>query len=148
MQTFQVMNGSRETYFWVINQQIQYILSLFKQLWPSKISIDYSALPSTLLILLLHSNGVSIAFIKLLKQGSLLYSQTPNNISTLMADKMEIILLECSRQVTGPSIGFSTTLEPIQVIHFVLHEGLLMVRKSLLLNIQVLMSPQSTQELL
>jgi hypothetical protein len=143
------MIGIRETCFWAINLQIQYTLSLFKQLWPSKITIEYSALHSTLPILLLHSNGVSIASIKiLLKLGSLLYFQAPNNISTPMVVKMEIISLECSRQVTGLSSGLSTTLESIQVQHFVLQEGLLMVKKSLLLNIQVLMSPQSTQELL
>jgi hypothetical protein len=46
-----------------------------------------------------------------------------------MATKMGKILSECSRQVTGLSNGFSTTLEPIQVTHFVLLEALSMVKK-------------------
>jgi hypothetical protein len=66
----------------------------------------------------------------------------------LMAAKMEKISLECSRQVMGLSSGFFTTLEPIQVLHTVLHGALSMVKKFLLLNIQVLVRPLSTQELL
>jgi hypothetical protein len=52
--------------------------------------------------------------------GFPLYSQQPNNISMLMAGKMGKISLECSRQVTGLSNGFFTTLEQIMHIHIVL----------------------------
>jgi hypothetical protein len=76
-----------------------------------------------------------------------LYWQAPSNISMLMAVKMEKISLECSRAVTGLSSGSFNTLEPIQAIHIALDEALLMVKKSLLLNIKVGLSPLSTQEL-
>jgi hypothetical protein len=83
-----------------------------------------------------------------MNEVSPLYSQAPSNISTLMATKMEKISSECSRQATGLSSGFSTTLEPIKALHIVLHEALSMIKKSLLLNIQFKASPQFTQELL
>ena len=109
--------------------------------------ISYSPLHSALLILLQHSNGVSIAPIKLiLLLDSPLYSQATSNISTLMAAKMEKISLECSRKVTGFSSGFSFTVEPILTLHIALLEALLTVKKSLLLNIQVLIIPPSTRE--
>jgi hypothetical protein len=65
-----------------------------------------------------------------------------------MAVKMDKIWLECSRQVTGISSGFFTTLEPIQVLHIVLLEALSTVKKSLSLNIQVMVRPLFTRELL
>ena len=111
-------------------------------------AISYSALHLPLPILLLHSNGVSIAPIKpLLILVSQLYSQALSNISTRMAAKMDKISLECSRQVTGLSSGLSTTLETIQAIHIALLEALSIVKKSLLLNIQAIVSPPSMQEL-
>jgi hypothetical protein len=55
----------------------------------------------------------------------------------LMADKMEKISLESSRQATGLSSGLSTTLEPFQVKHIVSLEARLTVKKSLLPSIQV-----------
>ena len=64
-----------------------------------------------------------------------------------MAAKMEEIWLECSRQLMGLSCGFSTILEPTQVLHIVLEEAHLMVKKSLQLNIQVLLSPPYMREL-
>jgi hypothetical protein len=69
--------------------------------------------------------------------GSPLYSQEPSKTFTLMAAKMAKILLECLRQVTGHSSGFYTTLELIQEIQIVLDWALSMIKKSLLLNIQV-----------
>jgi hypothetical protein len=78
---------------------------------------------------------------------SQLYLQAPNNISTLMAAKTVEISSECSRQVTGPSSGYYSTLEPIKALHIVLQEALLMVKKSSLLNIQALVSPPFTREL-
>jgi hypothetical protein len=51
--------------------------------------------------------------------GSQLYSQASNNISMLMAGKMGKILLECSRQLTGLSSGFYTTLKQIKHQHIV-----------------------------
>ena len=65
-----------------------------------------------------------------------------------MAAKMDKISSECSRQVTGLSNGFSTTIEPIKVIHSVLQGALSMVRKSLPLNIKMVLSLPSTRELL
>ena len=65
-----------------------------------------------------------------------------------MADKMDEISSECSRQVTGLSSGLSSTLELIKEIHIVFLEAHLMVKKSLSLNIQMVLTPQSTQELL
>ena len=127
----------------------QHTLPLFNQLCFQAMAISYSHLLSALPILLLHSYGASIASVKrLLIEDSLLYSQVPSNIFTPMAVKMEKILLECSRQVTGLSSGFSTTLEPIQVLHIVLLEALSMVKKSLSLNIQIGISPLFTRELL
>jgi hypothetical protein len=46
-----------------------------------------------------------------------------------MAAKVGKISLECSKQVTGLSNGFSTTLEQKQVLHIVLIEALSMVKK-------------------
>ena len=110
--------------------------------------ISYSHLLSALQILLLHSNGVSRASIKRVKMlASQLYSQAPSNISTLMADKMDKISSDRSRPVTGLSNGFSITLEPIQELHIVLDKALSIVKKSLLLNIQVKVSPPYTREL-
>ena len=95
--------------------------------------LPFSALP----ILLLHSYGVSIAYIKLLLILDFpLYSQAPSNISMLIAIKMDKMSSECSRQATRLSSGFSTTLEPIQAHHNVLQEAHLMVKKSLLPSIQ------------
>jgi hypothetical protein len=60
-------------------------------------AISYSPLNLALLVLLIHSHGVSIAFNKPgLILGSLLYSQAPSNTSTLMVAKMGKILSECS----------------------------------------------------
>ena len=84
----------------------------------------------------------------MLPKGSPLYSQAPSNISTPMAAKMEIMSSECSREVMGLSSGFSTTLEPIQALRIVLHGAFSTVKKSLSLNIQMLLTPQSMQELL
>jgi hypothetical protein len=97
-------------------------------------AFSYSPLHLALPILLLHSNGDSTASIKqLLLLDSPLYLQAIRNISTLMAAKMGKISSECSRPMTGLSSGFSTILEQIQVhnIHIVLHEALIMVKKSL-----------------
>jgi hypothetical protein len=112
-------------------------------------AISFSRLLSAIPILLLHSYGVSIA---LITQVLLLvipsYSQALSNISTLMAAKMGKTSLECSIKVTGLSSGFSTSLEPIlAAILIVLQGDLLTVKKSLWLNIKILMSPQSTREL-
>jgi hypothetical protein len=52
-------------------------------------AISYLVLHSALPILLLHSNGVSIAFLKLLLiWGFPFYSQAPRDISMLLAGKM------------------------------------------------------------
>jgi hypothetical protein len=80
--------------------------------------------------------------------GFQLYSQAPNNISMLMAGKMDKISLECFRQVMGLSSGLYTILEQIKLILIVLLEALSVVKKSLSLIIPVLMTPQSTRELL
>jgi hypothetical protein len=80
--------------------------------------------------------------------ASPLYSQASSNISTPMAAKMEKISSECSIKVTGLRSGFSTTLEPIQALHIVLHGALSAVKKSLSLNIQMALMPPSTLELL
>ena len=85
---------------------------------------------------------------RMIIEVSPLYSQALSNISTLMAAKKDTISSECSRQVTELNSGLSTTNEQIQVIHIVLHEALSMVKKSLLLNIQLTASPLFTQELL
>jgi hypothetical protein len=112
-------------------------------------SIDCSPLHSALLVRPQPSYGVSKAsFKQLLLLDSRLYLQAPNNISTLMAGKTDEISLECSRQVTGLSNGSSTTLELIQGLHIALLEGRSLVKKSLLLSIQVIVRPLSTQELL
>jgi hypothetical protein len=58
----------------------------------------------------------------------------------LMAVKMEKISLECSIKATVLSSGFSTIFEAMQVLHFVLQEAHLTVKKSLLLSIQVLVN--------
>jgi hypothetical protein len=79
---------------------------------------------------------------------SRLYLQALSNISTLMAAKINEILSESSRQVTALSSGSSTTLKPFQTLHIVSHEALTMIKKSLLLSIQVVISPQSMRELL
>ena len=114
-----------------------------------QMSLNYSPLHSALLFLLQPSNGVLITSIKqLLLLGSRLYFQAPNNISTPMAGKTDEISLECSRQVTGLSNGSSTTLELIQGLHIALLEGRSLVKKSLLLSIQAIVRPLSTQELL
>jgi hypothetical protein len=65
-----------------------------------------------------------------------------------MAAKMEKISSECSREVTVIRSGFSTTLETIQALHIALHGAFSVVKKSLSLNIQMGLTPQSTQELL
>jgi hypothetical protein len=112
-------------------------------------SISYSPLHSALLVLLQPSNGVSIASIKqLLLLRSPLYLQATSNISTLMAAKINEISSECSRQVMALSSGSSTTLEPIQALHIVLLVALSLVKKSLSLNIQMILRQPSTQELL
>jgi hypothetical protein len=108
---------------------------------------NYSALLSVLLILLLHSYGVSKPSIKMLViLGSPLFSQAPSNISTLMAAKVRKFALECSSQVTGLSNGFSLTLKLIKVLHIVLHGAFSITKKSLLLNIQVIARPPNTLE--
>jgi hypothetical protein len=63
-----------------------------------------------------------------------------------MADKMDIISLECSRQVTGLSSGLYTTLEQILEENIVLLEAYSMIKKSLLLNIKVIASQPSMLE--
>ena len=65
-----------------------------------------------------------------------------------MAAKMDEISSECSRQVMGFSSGLSTTLEQIKEIHIVFLEAHLTVKKSLSLNIQMVLREQSTRELL
>ena len=143
---FIILRG--ETYFWTLIQLLQHTLPLFNQILPLKMAIIYSPLHLALPILLLHSNGVSIAPIKLLLiLVSQLFSQALSNISTRMAAKMDKISLECSRQVTGLSSGLFTTLETIQERHIVLLGALSIVKKSLLLNIQAMGSPPSMQEL-
>jgi hypothetical protein len=108
---------------------------------------NYSALLLPLPILIQHSNGDSIAFIKpLLIQGSPLYSQGQSNTSMLMAAKMGKISLECSRQVTGLRIGFFNTLNLIRATLIVLDEALLKVKKFLLRNIRVLVGPLFMRE--
>ena len=78
-------------------------------------ALSFSLLLSALLILLLNSNGDLIAIIKrLLMLGSPFYSQPQNNISSHMGEKLDKILLECSRQVTAHSSGFFNTLDSIQ----------------------------------
>jgi hypothetical protein len=144
---FIILRG--ETYFWTLIQLLQHTLPLFNQILPLKMAIIYSPLHLALPILLLHSYGVSkapnkITVIKVYQ----LYSQAASNTSTLMATKMGKTSLECSRQVTGLNSGSYTTLEQIQALHFVFHEALSMVKKSLLLNIKMEASPPSTQELL
>ena len=112
-------------------------------------AISYSPFHSALLVLLQPSYGVSIASIKqLLLLDSLLYLQATSNTSTLMAAKTDKISSECSRQVTGLSSGSSTILVPIQALHIVLLEAFLMVKKSLLISIQAIVSLPSTRELL
>jgi hypothetical protein len=59
----------------------------------------------------------------------------------LTAVKMGKISLECSRQTTVLSSGFSPILEQLQVIHIALQEILLTVKKFLLPNILVQVSP-------
>jgi hypothetical protein len=78
---------------------------------------------------------------------SQLYSRAPSSISMLMAAKMDEISSECSRLVTGLSSGFFTTLEPIGAKHIVFREALSMVKKFLLRNILVIVSPPFMQEL-
>jgi hypothetical protein len=113
------------------------------------VAISYSPLLLALAVLLHHLYGVSIASIKLLLTLDFpLYSQALSNISMLMAAITEKISLECSRLVTGLSSGSFTILEPFQVVLIVLEEDLSAVKKSLLLNIQVVMTLQRTQELL
>ena len=77
-----------------------------------------------------------------------LYSLATNNISTHMAAKMDKISLECSRPATGLSNGLFITLEQILEENIVLLEAYSMIKKSLLLNIKVIMSQQSILELL
>jgi hypothetical protein len=138
-----------EIYFWAMILQLQPTLPLFKVLCSLDLAISYSPLHSPLLILLHYSFGVSIATSKrVMNKVSRLYLQAHSNISTLMETKVEKILSECSRQLTGLSSGSCTTLEHIQVNHFVLHEAFSMVKKWLLLNIQVKASTLVTQELL
>ena len=152
MRIFQIfMLHLRETSFLGMNHQ--HTLPLFKLVGAlgmlAIMALSYSPLLSHLPVLLLHSCGVSIASNKLMRPlGSPLYSQASSNISTPMAAKMVKISLECSRKVTGLSSGFSKTLEPIQALHIALHGALSTVKKSLSLNIQMVLSPQSTQELL
>jgi hypothetical protein len=113
------------------------------------VAISYSPLHSALPILLHYSCGVSIAPGKLLMNLDIpLYSQAPSNISTLMVAKMEKISSECSTQVTGLRSGFSTALETFQVLHIDLLEAHSMIKRFLSLNIQIIMSPPSTQKLL
>jgi len=110
-------------------------------------AISYSNLHSLLPVLLLHLCGASKASIKRgMMLVSPLYYQATSNISTPMAAKMEIISSECSRKVTVLSSGFSTTLETIQALHIALHGAFSVVKKSLSLNIQMVLSQQSTQE--
>jgi hypothetical protein len=143
------MQLPRETYFWAMMKHLQLSLPYFKLGRTPVMATSYSPLLSALSILLLHSNGVSIAFIKLgMMVASLLYSEAPSNISTLMGAKMAKISSECSRLVMGLRFGFSNTLELIQAFHFVLLEALSKIKKSLSLNIKVVGSLLSTQELL
>jgi hypothetical protein len=115
----------RETSFWGMNHQHQHTLPLFKLDRALIMAISYSPLHSPLPVLLLHSCGASKAsFKRLLMLVSQLYYQATCNIFTPMAAKMDKILSECSRKVTGLRSGFSTTLEPIKALHIVLHGAL------------------------
>jgi len=101
--------------------------------------------------MLLNSNGASIATKKLMIFRTQLYSQATRNISTLMAAKIIEISSENSRQVTALSSGSYSTLQHIKIVHhnhIVLQEAHSMIKKLLLLNIQAVVSPPSTQELL
>jgi hypothetical protein len=148
----------RETSFWGMNHQHQHTLPLFKLVGGPLVmtlmaitAISYSPLNSPLPVLLLHSCGVLIASFKRLlpnPKSSPLYSQSSSNISTPMAAKMEKISSECSREVTVLRSGFSTTLELIEALHIALQGAFSVVKKSLSLNIQMVLTPQSTQELL
>ena len=110
--------------------------------------INFSPLLSVLPILLFHSYGVSEVSIKLFMiQGSPLYSLVPSNISTLLAAKINKISLECSRQVMGVNSGLSTSLGDIKAL-LVFLEALSMVKKSLSLNFQIILTQPSTQGLL
>jgi hypothetical protein len=57
------------------------------------------------------------------------FSEIPSNISILMAVKMDKISLECSWQATGLSCGFYNIFELMLVIHIVLQEAHLTVKK-------------------
>jgi hypothetical protein len=134
-----------EISYWGMNHQ--HTLPLFKLDRALVMAISYLPFHSPLPVLLLHSCGASKASIKLsLILDSPLYSQATSNISTPMAAKTEKISSLCSREVTVLSSGFSTTLELIQALHIALHGAYLAVKKSLSLNIQMVLSPQSTQE--
>ena len=150
MQTFQnFMVYIGETSFWAMILQLQHTLPCFKLLCPLVVAISYSPLHSPLLILILYSIGVSIASIKTIKMLVIqLYSLATSYISSPMAANLGIISSECSRKVTALSNGFSTTLDFIQELHIALHGAFSAVKKSLSLNIQMVISRQSTQELL
>jgi hypothetical protein len=138
----------RETSFWGMNHQHQNTLPLFKLLGPLVMAISYSPLHSPLPFLILHSCGVSIASNKrMLPKGSPLYSLATSNISTPMAAKIDKISSECSRKLTGLSSGFSSTLQKAQVVlHIAFHGAFSPIKKSLSLNIQMELTPQSMQE--
>ena len=111
-------------------------------------ALSYSPFRSALPILLLHSNGDSIASINLVMiVGFPSFSQEASNISMLMAVKAGRTSLECSRKVMDLRSGFSTTLERMQLQHLVLEEALSKVKKSLLDNIKVLVISPSMREL-
>ena len=59
------------------------------------------------------------------------YLQAINNISMLTGVKINKISLECSKQATEFSSGFSTSLEAMKVLHIVLQEVYLKAKKSL-----------------
>jgi hypothetical protein len=61
----------------------------------------------------------------------------------LMADKMGKISLECSRQAMDLNSGLSNILGATQVLHIVLQKENLTVKKSLLPNSQLELSPLS-----
>jgi hypothetical protein len=91
---------------------------------------SFLALLSALPILILHSYGVSKNTRLFLLKDFLSYSQAANNISTLTAVKIHKISLECSKQATELSSGFSTSLEAIQALHIALQEVHLKGKKS------------------
>ena len=111
-------------------------------------AISFSASVSALQMMPLHSYGASIVIIMILKtEDYQLYSEVHSNISMLMAVKMSKFSLECSKQATGLSTGFSNTNDYTKAIHIVLQEAHLTIKKSLLPSIQIKCNLLSTLDL-